>query len=88
MADLFDDYLRNKTSVETDDALCWLCFLQSLSIRLAQVLSSGGFIAAVLTNGRGFYDALVYVLECHRLGLKLMPPDVNEPRPAFLPHGN
>jgi error-prone DNA polymerase len=31
---------------------------------------------------------LVYVLECHRLGLKLLSPDVNEPGPAFHPHGN
>ena len=31
-------------------------------------------MAAVLTNGKGFYDPLVYVLECHRLGLKLLPP--------------
>ena len=46
------------------------------------------FMAAVLTNGKGFYDPLVYVLECHRLGLKLLPPDVNEPGPAFVPHGN
>jgi DNA polymerase III alpha subunit len=44
------------------------------------------FMAAVLT--KGFYDPLVYVLECHRLGLKLLPPDVNEPGPAFVPHGN
>jgi DNA polymerase III alpha subunit len=46
------------------------------------------FMAAVLTNGKGFYDPLVYVLECHRLGLKLLPPDVNEPGPAFTVHGN
>ena len=46
------------------------------------------FMAAVLTNGKGFYDPLVYVLECHRLGLKLLPPDVNEPGPGFVPHGN
>jgi error-prone DNA polymerase len=46
------------------------------------------FMAAVLTNGKGFYDPLVYVLECHRLGLKFLPPDVNEPGLAFLPHGN
>ena len=45
------------------------------------------FMAAVLTNGKGFYDPLVYVLECHRLGLKLLPPSVNEPGPAFVPHG-
>src|SRR6185312_1631414 len=45
------------------------------------------FMAAVLTNGKGFYDPLVYVLESRRLGLGLLPPDVNEPGPAFVPHG-
>src|SRR5206468_2837022 len=30
---------------------------------------------------------LVYVLECHRLGLKLLPPSANEPGPAFVPRG-
>jgi error-prone DNA polymerase len=46
------------------------------------------FMSAVLTNGKGFYHPLVYVLECHRLGLKFLPPSVNEPGPAFVPHGN
>jgi DNA-directed DNA polymerase III PolC len=46
------------------------------------------FMAAVLTNGKGFYDPLVYVLECHRLGLKLLPPLINEPGPGFVTHGN
>ncbi|MEY2428335.1 MAG: polymerase subunit alpha, partial [Verrucomicrobiota bacterium] len=41
------------------------------------------FMAAVLTNGKGFYDPLVYVLECHRLGIPLLPPSVNEPGPQF-----
>ena len=40
------------------------------------------FMAAVLTNGKGFYDPLVYVLESYRLGLKFLPPTVNEPGPA------
>jgi DNA polymerase III alpha subunit len=44
------------------------------------------FMAGVLTNGKGFYHPLVYVLECHRLGLKLLPPSVNEPGPTFVPH--
>ena len=44
------------------------------------------FMAAVLTNGKGFYDPLVYVLEARRLGISLMPPSVNEPGPAFVPH--
>ena len=41
------------------------------------------FMAAVLTNGKGFYSPLVYVLECHRLGIPLLPPSVNEPGPSF-----
>lgn len=45
------------------------------------------FMAGVLTNGKGFYHPLVYVLECHRLGLKFLTPSVNEPGPAFVPHG-
>jgi DNA-directed DNA polymerase III PolC len=46
------------------------------------------FMAAVLTNGKGFYDPLVYVLESYRLGLKFLPPTVNEPGPKFAVHGN
>lgn len=45
------------------------------------------FMAAVLTNGKGFYHALVYALEVWRLGLKLLPPSINAPGPAFVPHG-
>jgi len=41
------------------------------------------FMAAVLSNGKGFYAPLVYVLECHRLGIPLLPPWVNEPGPGF-----
>jgi DNA polymerase-3 subunit alpha len=42
------------------------------------------FMAAVLTHGKGFYTSLVYVLECHRLGLRLLPPDINDPGPGFI----
>jgi DNA polymerase-3 subunit alpha len=41
------------------------------------------FMAAVLTNGKGFYRPFVYVLECHRLGIPLLPPWVNDPGPNF-----
>lgn len=41
------------------------------------------FMAGVLTNGKGFYSPLVYVLECHRLGIKMLPPWVNQPGPQF-----
>jgi len=46
------------------------------------------FMAAVFTNGKGFYDPLVYVLESRRLGLTFLSPSVNEPGPAFVPHGH
>jgi DNA polymerase III alpha subunit len=46
------------------------------------------FMAAVLTNGKGFYAPLVYVLESYRLGLKFLPSSVNEPGPGFSVHGN
>jgi error-prone DNA polymerase len=45
-------------------------------------------MAAVLTNGKGFYDPLVYVLESCRLGLKFLPPSVNEPGPQFTVQDN
>jgi error-prone DNA polymerase len=45
------------------------------------------FMSAVLTNGKGFYHPLVYALESHRLGLKFLPPSINEPGPAFVPRG-
>ncbi|MGA2865521.1 MAG: DNA polymerase IV [Verrucomicrobiota bacterium] len=41
------------------------------------------FMAAVLSNGKGFYQPLVYVLECHRLGIPLLAPSVNDPGPQF-----
>jgi DNA-directed DNA polymerase III PolC len=37
------------------------------------------YMAAILSNERGFYTALFYSLEARRLGLKLLLPDVNAP---------
>ena len=34
------------------------------------------FLAAVLTHGKGFYSRLAYTLECRRLGIEILPPDV------------
>jgi error-prone DNA polymerase len=45
------------------------------------------FMAAVLSNGKGFYHPIVYVLECHRLGIRLLPPAINRPGPLFQPTG-
>ncbi|HNC99159.1 MAG TPA: fused DNA polymerase IV/DNA polymerase III subunit alpha, partial [Myxococcota bacterium] len=41
------------------------------------------FMASVLTQGKGFYNPLVYILECHRLGIAIQPPWINEPGPQF-----
>ena len=41
------------------------------------------YMAGVLSNGKGFYRPLVYVLECHRLGIPLVGPWVNDPGPGF-----
>jgi DNA polymerase III alpha subunit len=35
------------------------------------------FMAAVITNGGGFYGPQAYLSECRRLGLAILPPDVN-----------
>jgi len=41
------------------------------------------FMAAVLTHGKGFYSSLVYVLECLRLGIRMLPPCVDDPGPGY-----
>ena len=44
------------------------------------------FLACVLTHGKGFYNKLVYSIECRRLGIGLLSPDVNvSARDAFRP---
>jgi DNA-directed DNA polymerase III PolC len=46
------------------------------------------FLAAVLSNRRGFYAPIFYVLEALRLGARFLPPDVNLSEPRFLVRGN
>lgn len=41
------------------------------------------FMAAVLSNQGGYYSAFAYVSEARRLGLKVLPPDVNQSRTAW-----
>lgn len=41
------------------------------------------FMAAVLSNRGGFYDALAYVEEARRLGLTILPPHINHSDSAF-----
>jgi DNA polymerase III alpha subunit len=43
------------------------------------------FLSCVLSNGKGFYSTLAYTLECRRLGIDFLPPDVNASRKGFVP---
>jgi len=38
------------------------------------------FMAAVISNQGGFYSTFAYVSEARRLGLRILPPDLNESR--------
>lgn len=41
------------------------------------------FMAAVLSNGGGYYTAQAYISESRRMGLKVLQPDINESRAAY-----
>ena len=41
------------------------------------------FMAAVLTNEGGFYDARAYIEEARRLGIAILPPHINHSRHEF-----
>ena len=43
------------------------------------------FLACVLTHGKGFYNKLVYSIECRRLGIGFLPPDINRSCDSFSP---
>ena len=43
------------------------------------------FLASVLSHGKGFYSTLAYTLECLRLGLTFLSPDINASRWNFVP---
>ncbi|MBF0530038.1 MAG: DNA polymerase III subunit alpha, partial [Deltaproteobacteria bacterium] len=43
-----------------------------------KVHSPAEFMAAVISNQGGFYSTFAYVSEARRLGLTILPPDVNQ----------
>jgi DNA polymerase III alpha subunit len=45
------------------------------------------FMAAVLDNGGGFYGARAYISECERLGIGILPADVNHSGLAYRVEG-
>lgn len=51
-----------------------------LSFRSAYLRAHHGaeFMAAVMSNRGGFYSTLAYASEARRMGLRLLPPDVNQ----------
>src|SRR5205085_1853585 len=45
------------------------------------------FIAAVISNQGGFYSAFAYLSEARRMGLRILPPDINDSAWAYRGHG-
>jgi error-prone DNA polymerase len=45
------------------------------------------FLAAVISNQGGFYTPLAYLSEARRLGLRILPPDINESAVAYRGRG-
>lgn len=45
------------------------------------------FMAAVISNGGGFYGPRAYLSECERLGLRILPPDVNHSNAEYTADG-
>src|SRR6266699_269150 len=41
------------------------------------------FMAAVISNGGGYYSAFAYVSECRRMGLEVLLPDINDSDQAY-----
>jgi DNA-directed DNA polymerase III PolC len=46
------------------------------------------FMGAVMNNKGGFYTTFAYISEARRMGLKIIPPDINESRYEFFGQGN
>ena len=45
------------------------------------------FMAAVISNQGGFYSAFAYLTEARRMGIRTLPPDINESRRYYTGHG-
>jgi len=46
------------------------------------------FMAAVISNGGGYYCTFAYVSECRRMGLRVLSPDVNASRRPYAGSGD
>lgn len=45
------------------------------------------FMAAVISNGGGYYSTFGYLSEARRMGLRILPPDINQSRIAYTGRG-
>ncbi|HJV34766.1 DNA polymerase III subunit alpha, partial [Geomonas sp.] len=45
------------------------------------------FLAAVISNQGGYYSAFAYISECRRLGIAILPPDINESEHRYTGRG-
>ena len=45
------------------------------------------FMAAVLSNRGGFYNAMTYIEEARRMGIRILPPHINQSVNEFTAHG-
>jgi DNA-directed DNA polymerase III PolC len=41
------------------------------------------FMAAVISNGGGYYSTFAYISECRRMGIEIRPPDINDSDKAY-----
>ena len=41
------------------------------------------FMAAVISNGGGYYSTFAYISEARRMGLRILPPDINASGKAY-----
>ncbi len=46
------------------------------------------FIAAVISNQGGFYSTFAYISEARRMGIEILPPDVNDSEIKYIGTGN
>jgi len=46
------------------------------------------FMAAVISNGGGYYSTFAYISECRRMGLRVLLPDINDSDEAYTGRDN
>ena len=60
----------------------------SLELLWLKVHAPGPFMAAVINNRGGFYGLQAYISEARRMGLQILPPDINQSHAEFICRSN